>query len=462
MEYQREDFLSDPYFITDSILGKDEEYMTQIKESKYYRHALSTEWLSHNKRILKDDNSWLQYLLYMDQVINTGLRKQTITQRAYDITRDILNDIDQAKPIENELVLYRGVKTMPKIKIGDRFSNLGFTSKSSDFKTALNFAGKSGCCLMIIRYRPGSKQLYLGVEKNMETAEEEEFLTYPGEIFELKDTALFHNEFNPTIKVYIFDVVGNQYSNFNQISQIVDGNIDKKYQYFLSQFIAMGDTAEDTIIQPIFGDRVGKIYINDEDLEWSMGQILISDIKKEDRELYKNYILYGFNGMYLLTNIDAVRKQFFKYIRYLKRKYIFGSYKKINSITITKSDGTTASINLDLLRFPSETPLLTVKQDKLEEDIQTLPYKGNDQVTNKILVFLWRPFVISLTITMFDGETIVLETPDRIIGIKLYKDMFGDTLNKPMYRAFFQHIASNTLAIDSGFKNSKVVKRKCE
>ena len=43
----------------------------------------------------------------------------------------------------------------------------------------------------------------------------------------------------------------------------------------------------------------------------------------------------------------------------------------------------------------------------------------------------------------------------QIIEIQLDKNEFGNPLKRKVYRAFFKHIASNTLAIGSGLEKSK-------
>lgn len=201
-------------------------------------------WLNHNlhiQRYVKVRNAVAKYSMFYDEVINWGLRNLKLSQSAFHISLSLINAIRMVPPIPTPIVLYRGVRETQKLKIkqlkpGDTFSDLGFASKSVDFKTAVKFLRGDACCCFQIEYDAGHPMMAL-VQSHFK---ESEFLTVPGEILEVienldtvyKSYDEDQNPFDVPITMIKVRYKGTLYPNkpFEQyFKEILDTGIDKEY-----------------------------------------------------------------------------------------------------------------------------------------------------------------------------------------------------------------------------------------
>jgi len=118
-------------------------------------------WLTNNfaiRRYLGRDSVAL-YAYKLDEVINTGIRRGRLSELGYAIMGRIIDLISNAQPIPEDLFLFRGVKEtnnfkISNLKIGDRYADPGFVSKTIDTEQVNIFSGEQ-CCGMIMGYRRG-------------------------------------------------------------------------------------------------------------------------------------------------------------------------------------------------------------------------------------------------------------------------------------------------------------------
>ena len=390
---------------------------------------VSTRWARNNEQILIQSDDWIQYLKYMDEVINHELRNKKMSQRAYDISQGIINTIDRALPFEDEITLFRGVKTLPNMKVGDNYVDLGFSSKSDGLSVALNFSGPS-CCVMIIKYPPGVKQLYFGIDKNVYTKPESEYLTYPGEILKLTETLSYWDELKiPVYSIfsdviypdiihvnatfYFFDYVGNQYSSFDQIAKLVNVDFDQDYSYYLSQLLALLNSTDQLVVQPVFDyNKLAQSYVNRkiaDPKETALLYIatLASDLKKDDKKLYRDYSINPIHGIYLISDPVKVLNQFTQYINILMDKQ--QDLDIITHIVVENSMTGKLKVDFDFLidgdenYNPPDEPTRYPETKQLINDTYLLPTMSDGVLLiDKILVYMWRPGTTKVTIYFSD------------------------------------------------------------
>ena len=163
-----------------------------------------------------------KYMRYYDEAINHGLRTGKLGRISYRIIKDIFKALNDAPVIEEEVVLFRGVESttsfpVKDFKVGQIITDPGFASKTSVGSTAYTFAGTS-CCILIIRYPPGSKHIRLYYPL---LTDEHEYITYPGETFVVVERSY---------GILVLDYIGNVYVD---IQSMLDDNVDKDYYSFL-------------------------------------------------------------------------------------------------------------------------------------------------------------------------------------------------------------------------------------
>lgn len=194
---------------------------------------------------------WRNYLKTYDEFINFSLRRgRPLMKFLSDIILEITEIVDNTNPINKELVLFRGLKPTDEFnpndwELGQTITDLGFNSKSMSFQVASNFVGESSrrtpsCCILMVYYPVGSKQIYLNPGAGYSNLKYEyELLSYPGESFTVSDkftlelsqynldrSATINYNFN----VIVLDYVGNAYQTSNHIKNVIlsrtNSNID--------------------------------------------------------------------------------------------------------------------------------------------------------------------------------------------------------------------------------------------
>lgn len=164
-----------------------------------------------------------KYTKYFDEAINYGLRHSCVSYHCYRIIQQIFETLDNVEPYEDEVTFYRGVRhtssfPIKNLKVGDIIRDFGFTSKSASREAALKFT-RDSCCLLIIQYPKQS--VHLNLEDISYFPDEMEFLTYPGEIFEI--TKIEGSEIT---------VVQKGYMEYN-IDDMLDHDIDILHREFI-------------------------------------------------------------------------------------------------------------------------------------------------------------------------------------------------------------------------------------
>jgi hypothetical protein len=117
------------------------------------------EFLHKDIDILEKFPNISKYTKWFDGSINHGLRKDRLSMKSYEIVKDILAALAETKPIEYELILYRGISPDEKYNIvdhkpGDVLSDPGFMSKTNTMSEARRFTNDKSdvaCSLYIIQ-----------------------------------------------------------------------------------------------------------------------------------------------------------------------------------------------------------------------------------------------------------------------------------------------------------------------
>lgn len=155
-----------------------------------------------------------KYSRYLDKIINTNLRNGKISPNIDNIVLKMEEDIRSAPEYE-DIVLYRGLKDVLEVGIGDRISDKGFMSKSISSDIANKFS-KLGTFL-ILHYPGITKQVYMADYSLY--PEEKEMLGLQGEEFIVKATATYQ-DYN-----FVYAVFDKNVSYDLEI----DEEIDKKF-----------------------------------------------------------------------------------------------------------------------------------------------------------------------------------------------------------------------------------------
>lgn len=141
-------------------------------------------------------------------IVNSSLRNKTIAPEVYKKIQGLVDEIKVNGKLYNTLTLIRGFKPWNDIKIGDIITDPGFMSKSNNAQFSEEFIDKKkNCCLCIVHYPYPTKQLILI----------NEFLTFPGERFELADIGVY----NSTITCYYLRMIPyNLWDNESMINYV--------------------------------------------------------------------------------------------------------------------------------------------------------------------------------------------------------------------------------------------------
>jgi len=156
-----------------------EEYLSKILDIMKWKTSIKTfPWddISYDEKSLRD------YTYHYDRLINSGLRNNEIGDRFYEIAQELIKNIDLA-PVYDNMILFRACNIEKNFEIGEIISDNAFMSKTC----CLGVTGSFLLCeypkLFIMEYSTPTKQLFMAPYSKF-TAELE-FLTYPGEKFEI-------------------------------------------------------------------------------------------------------------------------------------------------------------------------------------------------------------------------------------------------------------------------------------
>ena len=189
-----------------------------------------TKFVNFDKYPLVDN-----YTKYYDQAINYGLRHKRLSPMSYLIVEDILDALDEVEPYDEELILFRGVKSTPtfpvnELSVGDEIRDPGFASKSGIFEVAWNFTDDN-CCILVFLYPPGSKHINLTSISHF--PEEDEYITYPGERFEVQEIFLVNLGIIYK-RVLVLKPIGYMY-NMLSLTNMVSSKVEEGVEEFLTK-----------------------------------------------------------------------------------------------------------------------------------------------------------------------------------------------------------------------------------
>lgn len=170
------------------------------------------------------------YTKYFDEAVNQGLRTGVMSEKCDRIVKAITQAIDESSPTTKAMTLFRGVKSTKEFNIrdmnvGDFLYDPGFSSKSGKEHPAFNFAGDY-CCVLVVEYPVGSK--LLSMKEYSLFPEEDEYLTYPGEVLEIVKTSKNYRNMK-ILTVKPIEYRPKQY--------IIDKNIDLNYRKFKKEVL---------------------------------------------------------------------------------------------------------------------------------------------------------------------------------------------------------------------------------
>ena len=292
---------------------------------EYWREKIETESENYNKYLEEKDYKLLQnypnikrYTLFYDGPINMGLRNGKLSYRSFEIIKEIYDALNKAEPTKRQEILFRGVRPTPNFpintyKTGDIITEKGIMSKSLSIEDALRFTDGQ-CCLMVILYPPGSK--LLGLSSVSEFPEESEYISYPGEQFQVQEVIQYQiGRFN--LQTLIVTYIGNIYFDINEIAAQVDLSIDRRYLEFkrcLKQFINIDHQV--TIYDSLYiVDANMIIIVNNDDnfITFNLETGVTDEHELNDYES-RIYTLYAMN---LMNNLYV-----FKYQQHMELKNI--------------------------------------------------------------------------------------------------------------------------------------------
>lgn len=215
-----QDIIND-YYIESPTIGKDWE-----------------DWMLNNDEIRKyvGKTSIALYSKYMDSVVNFGIRNKRLSEIGYIIYRRIMSLINKAHNNPETFYLFRGVRDNEKLKlysmkIGDTFSDPGFSSRTTSPEIVNTFAGYN-CCAIVVKYEANTQPFIFtdddSFDGNGNAFLESEYLTYPGEVLKIEDIQTISFAYS-NIKTYICSI---DRINFDNIQSYVDTTIDEEFKVF--------------------------------------------------------------------------------------------------------------------------------------------------------------------------------------------------------------------------------------
>lgn len=313
-----------PRYINLYVKSSIDEDQSSYWEKFINNHYLETKinpkinyWYTENARILSKYPLIEKYTQYYDEPINEGLLNNKISDKSFNIIEEISEALDESLPYPEELILFHGITGPNNIySINELIEMPAFVSKSSIYVQAASFVkvdkkDQSPCCIFIIRYPPGSKQLYLRPISKF--PDEDEYLSYPGEIFKVTDLLdISYLSYGYKMRGIILDYVGNMYDDISQIKNKIDSNIDKNYVIFrncIQQYLDQQLYFEDANIymSPGKGDIDSTHSANETFSKYIINGIIEQKTPEDINDrLYTLYASGKTNNIYLLPDLNLL------------------------------------------------------------------------------------------------------------------------------------------------------------
>lgn len=272
----------------------------------------SEAFVQNNSKSMRDYSEAQLYTYQYDGIINTALRKDyNLIPKAADISLNIIAAIAYSVPIDKELVLFRGVSASDNyqpndVEIGSTFMEPSFGSKSCSVSKAYNFT-KDSCCLYMIYYPPGSKQIYMSSEDGKSIFQEYELLSYPGEIFKVE--AKFTANLGSPIDIIVLRYDENIYPDTGVIASLIRNKVSHEteslIQFNINKFIELAAQPEVFVIS--------KFDVDNFDITKS------EDYQMSDAEVYTDKLerLFFVNRDFYLLSYPNM----YNYIKYIENLY---------------------------------------------------------------------------------------------------------------------------------------------
>lgn len=197
----------------------------------------------------------------------------------------------------NNIVLFHGINTSINYVPGDKFGSYGYLSKTSDIDVATRFCGMP--CTIMLCYYPGiSKHLMVLPIRN-----EKEFLTLPGENFEVFDVKTINYQIPNTIKIISVKYIGQLpphskdnpvYNLYSMISKESDRIEIVLKNGQIINYSCKGYYCQEYILQfePLYyNNQIKSIKFNDNFI-YNNDQLMGGSLMKSDNIYYKKYLKY--------------------------------------------------------------------------------------------------------------------------------------------------------------------------
>lgn len=269
------------------IINNDERiFYTKLLELSKLIILPHKNFINRNMPTINDNSIQLKnYTFLFDKVINKALRQDLIDSRTFNMVKIIINEINKNKINEN-IILYRGIKKYMDFKIGDIVTSKGFSSKTTDIKIANDFTDNV-CCILMFKYAKNENiPLYdLNIISHFL---EYELISLPNEIFEIIDNYNIYID-NDIYNVYECKHIG--FEKLNPKINILNDFLLDQYENLLPFFI--NKLKSDCCLIIYNGD------LNDDDIDEYKKYTIFTNINSLVNITYDGGIIkhYGFLEM---------------------------------------------------------------------------------------------------------------------------------------------------------------------
>ena len=301
------------------ILGTEEDRQFMVS-------ALEKTVIEPNVSPVLDPTVLRNYSFYYDGAINHSLRTGRIPKVIGKMLKEIETMIENAEIYQN-LTLFRGTELEIPLNVGDQFSDKGFMSKTIDPIIAINFSKNS---FFVLHYPGESQHLYIAPYSRFPV--EKEFLTFPGEKFEVK-VVLDYAE----TKYYLAEFIGYEDIPLDVIPFPQPPNLELVREYLLNDYVVIIQK-DDKFSFNFTGER--KMLEETEENYNYLPILLFSEEEPEDleRKIIGSFYSDDLLGVYLVEipdyefydvkikdgDLEVVKKEdIFSYVYYvLTKNYI--------------------------------------------------------------------------------------------------------------------------------------------
>jgi len=154
------------------------------------------------------------------RIINDCLRKeQSMPRYIFRLICSIIEALDESPPIDHDYMVARGIREEYQY-------DKGFASKAIHLTACCDFVNNGEGTIMICKYPKGSKQLYVDMCGVMESCNEDEVISYPGEKWEIEKTITMESGHNILFLKYMgFD--------FDLTKLTIDPTIDNAIDVYI-------------------------------------------------------------------------------------------------------------------------------------------------------------------------------------------------------------------------------------